>query len=182
MRIGVMSDTHGRLDAMQRVADAMVGEHGVEAIVHLGDDYADTMQLNAHGRTLVAVPGLFEVAWKVPAIAHRRIEDFGGITFFISHTPSRDPHDSRGDPDPGLAHSRYGADVLLHGHTHRCRVEEAADGLIIVNPGHLKAEEDRGMPPTFAVIDANHSDLRVKIITTSGEVLEERSFKIVKKA
>ena len=176
MRLGIMSDTHGNLPLMQRAADRMIDEFRVDAVVHLGDDLADAKQLRLRGKALYAVPGLFERAYTDGSAARRRIEQLGGISFFLSHTPTADPRDTDSDLNPGRARSRYGCDVLLHGHTHRYRAEEAMDGLIMINPGHLKAEEDRGMPATFAIVDASRPNLKVEIYDLAGTLVDACSF------
>lgn len=179
MRIGVMSDTHGNIESMQRAADLMVNEFEVEAIIHLGDDLVDTKKLDAHGVKLFAVPGIYEEAWNDKNIPHRIIKEFGGLTFLLSHTPKRERVDRKGDINPERASSRFGANVLLHGHTHSYRAVESADvGLIVINPGHLKGESDKDRPASFAVIDADREKLSVKFIGLSGETLEQSEFDI----
>lgn len=173
-----MSDTHGRTDFMQKAADRMVGEFGVDAIVHLGDDYADAVRMNRYGRKFFAVPGMFESAWDDKNLPHRLIKDFGGIVFLLSHTPTRDEHDRTGDINPERARARFGVEVLLHGHTHRYGASKSCDGLITVNPGHLKADADKGRGPTFAVLDAKRPRLVVKVIGLDGGAVEEKEFEV----
>ncbi|MFA4974125.1 MAG: metallophosphoesterase family protein [bacterium] len=180
MILGVMSDSHGNVAMMQKAADLMVKKFGVEAIVHLGDDYADAQKLDPRGRALYAVPGMYEAAWMDDNVSHRLIKDFGGVVFLISHTPTRDKHDKHGDMNPGRAMSKYGAQVLLHGHTHKFGVMKAIDGLIVINPGHLKSETDRGAMPTFAVIDVKEPDISVKFVDLEGEVLDSHELTVAK--
>ena len=182
MIIGVMSDSHGNVAMMQRAADLMLSKFAVDAIVHLGDDYADAKRLDSDGKPVYAVPGIYEAAWNDLRISHRLIKEFGGITFLISHTPVRDKHDRHGDINPGRALSRYGAQVLLHGHTHRFGAMSAVDGLVVINPGHLKSDKDRGAVPTFAVIEANNPEVSVSFVDLEGEVLEAQKFRAPKVA
>ena len=179
MKLGVMSDSHGNIEFMQRACDLMIHKFGAKAIIHLGDDYADTKSLDMEGRPIYAVPGMYEAAWNDDRISHRLIKEFGGITFLISHTPTRDKHDRTGDINPGRALTRYGAQVLLHGHTHRFGVVQAVDGLIVVCPGHIKAEKDRGVMPTFAMMDAGYPEISISFVDLNGEVLEDESFQVV---
>lgn len=180
MIIGVMSDTHGRQDLMQRAADLMTSKFKVEAIVHLGDDYSDAMKMDTRGKTLYAVPGVYEKAWYDNTVPHRLIKDFGGVTFMLSHTPTRDAHDLTGDLNPGRARSRFGCDAFLHGHTHKRRVMESVDGLIVICPGHLKAEKDRGEPATFAIIDVRDPKLLIEFSNLDGEIIEEHGLTIAR--
>ena len=54
--------------------------------------------------------------------------DAGGLSIHVSHG------DELGSPTPGKLLSRYSADVLVFGHTHRPIVERDANRLV-VNPG-----------------------------------------------
>jgi putative phosphoesterase len=173
MILGIMSDTHGRYDLMQRVADLMAMKFNVDAVVHLGDDYADTVQMDAHGRSLYAVPGVFEDAWNDRRVERRMIKKFEGVSFMLSHTPARHSHDGPTDMDPSRALSKYGAEVLLHGHTHHRRAVILDDGLIAICPGHLKAELDRGEPPSFAIVEIKQSTLKIRFTNPQGTELEE---------
>jgi len=176
MRIGVMSDTHGNLALMQRAADRMIDDFAVEVIVHLGDDCSDAREMDARGVRLVFVPGMYESAWADSSVPHRVVEEFGGFRFLISHTPTKDGHDFPGDINPNLASSKYSCDVLLHGHTHRYRAVELEDGLIVINPGHMKSEEDRGAPASFAIIDAMSQDLKVEFYDMAGNLIDAANF------
>ena len=94
MRLGVVSDTHGNLDFLQRAADILIRRFGVEAIVHLGDDMADALQMELRGRPLFAVPWMYEEAWRDERIPHRIVTSFGGVSFLLIHTPSADRHEA----------------------------------------------------------------------------------------
>jgi len=178
MKLGVMSDTHGNLDLMQRAADRMVNEFHVDAIVHLGDDCADAATMERRNTPLFAVPGMYEAAWNDGSIPHRRVEDFGGVLFMLSHTPTKDGHDFPGDLKPEQASSKHSCRVLMHGHTHAHRAVEGEDGLIIICPGHLKSAEDRGRPASFAIVDVNSEKIEVDFYEASGSLFDSSSFVI----
>lgn len=178
MRLGVMSDTHGNVPFMQRAADRMQREFHVEAVIHLGDDIADTKALKIEGTRLYAVPGVFEAAWSDGSTPHRLIEEFGGVRFLLSHTPSRHSHDGPDDIDPETARKHHGVHVLLHGHTHSFRAVQSADDLVIINPGHLKAGKDRGVPATFAVIDTEFPRLSVEFYELRGPLVDTAAFSL----
>ena len=165
---------------MQRACELMIGKFGAEAIVYLGDDYDDAQRMDTHGMPLFAVPGMYESAWNNDRIPHRLIKQFGGVVFLLSHTPTRDRHDKAGDINPARALSMYGAEVLMHGHTHRYRVMESVEGLIVICPGHVRSDIDRGTPPSFAVIEAKRPNVHVKFVSLDGDVLEERDLRIAK--
>ena len=180
MILGVMSDTHGNLAYMQRACDMMVRKFGAEAIIHLGDDYKDAMEMDTKGKPLYAVPGMYENAWHNDTIPHRLIKEFGGLVFMLSHAAVRDKHDKAGDINPARALTRYGAEVLLHGHTHKYKLMKSAEGLIVICPGHVRSDRDRGSPPTFAIIDAKRPNIGVKFMNLDGEVLEEATARVAR--
>ena len=76
----------------------------------------------------------------------------GGLVFLLSHTSVKDKHDKAGDMNPSRALTKYGAEVLLHGHTHKYKLMESMDGLVVICPGHIKNDNDRGSSPTFAIM------------------------------
>jgi putative phosphoesterase len=180
MIIGVMSDTHGNLAYAQKACDLMVRKFNAEAIIHLGDDYDDAHRMDTKGLPLYAVPGMYERAWYDDRIPHRLIKQFGGVVFLLSHTPTRDRRDKVGDINPARALSKYSAEVLLHGHTHKYMVTESEEGSIVICPGHVRGDIDRGSPPTFAIIESRRPNVGVKFISLDGEVLEERNLRIAK--
>ncbi len=179
MILGVMSDTHGHMEFMKSAAKRMIEDFEVESIIHLGDDYSDAMKLSTSEAGLIAVPGMYEPAWDDKSISHRLIRRLGGISFLMTHTPKRDPGDRVEDINPESAREKHGIEVLLHGHTHQHRAEKLSDGVVIINPGHLKSEKDRGFAPTFAIIDAKKPRISVKIIEIlTGKLVEDHDFTI----
>lgn len=178
MKIGVMSDTHGHLDVMRQAAAKMVNEHGVEAIVHLGDDSTDCQELNSLAVDIYWVPGVFEARYQDPSIANRSIKEFEDIPFLLTHTPTRDSHDIEGDIDPAEAIEDGDVRVVLHGHSHLWRIGEEK-GVVIINPGHLIPRGDKGSrdhEPTYAILDVTSKRLDVKIVSLAGDLVAEKTF------
>ena len=121
--IGLISDTHGlvRPDVHRALA-------GVELILHAGDvggsDILDELALIA---PVNAVYG------NTDAPGQRRLStslelEIGGLRVHVSHG-----HEA-GSPTPLRLVSRYAADVIVYGHTHRQHVSRVGDTLV-VNPG-----------------------------------------------
>ena len=174
MIIGVMSDTHGFLTEMRKVAHKMVDEFGCETIVHLGDDSTDADELRSVA-DIIAVPGLFEDRYKDPNFPNRVITEFNDIPFLLTHTPTADPHDMPLDINPTEAAQDGDAKVVLHGHTHLPDVVER-HGAIYINPGHIKMDDKRGAKPSFAILNVSNPKLNVRIIALDGEVLINKTF------
>ena len=171
-----MSDTHGHIDLMNEVAYIMK-EMGANTIIHLGDDMYESKDISVPESHIIAVPGIYEDLYNDKNIPNRRIEQFGKINFMLSHTPAKDGHDLPSDPDPEFALKNNDVQVLLHGHTHVFGVEKYEKGYKI-NPGHLKPNDNRGNPPTFAILEIEKNNLDVKIYDLSGNILLEKKLKL----
>ena len=175
MKIGLMSDTHGHLDIMRQVAAKMVDKHNVDEIIHLGDDSTDVENLSMLSVGLSFVPGIFEERYKDPTIPNRIIKEFEDVPFLLTHTPTRDSHDLEDDIDPTEAIEDGDVKVMLHGHSHRYRIDEDK-GVIIVNPGHLKPADERGEDPTYAILEVTSKKIDVKILSMNDDILAEKTF------
>ena len=163
MRVGVVSDSHGYRDNLGDAARKIVEDEEAEVIVHLGDDYDDTEVLEQFGVKIIKIPGVFSDYYQDRAIPNRLVEEFEGWKVLISHTESSHENDLADDLVPEEIIERGEVDVLLHGHKHKPNIEEKG-GVIRINPGHLKDEDKKGSPPSFAVIDFEKKKLRAKII------------------
>ena len=178
MILGVMSDTHDNIELAQRCVELMVNKYNVKTIVHLGDDMSDLERIDTHGFPVIAVPGIYEAAWKNKNIPNRIIKEFDGVVFLFSHTPNRVSQDGKGAINPEKARRSYGVDVLLHGHTHTHLALESEDGLIVINPGHLKSNVDRSNEASFAILDFNDEKLKVMFISPGDRLLESDEFDV----
>lgn len=125
MRIGLISDTHGKLRAE-------VFEHfaGVEMILHAGDigsvDILIELEALAPVAAVYGNTDRFEVRARVPDVA--RVEA-AGRTIVVTHG------DQLGSPTPeGLRAAFPAADIIVYGHTHRPLVDRG-EGRLVVNPG-----------------------------------------------
>ena len=89
----------------------------------------------------------------------------------LTHTPDPDRHDLKDDINPHDVIANKGCDVFCHGHTH-CPNIEFKNEVLILNPGHLKADVDRGYPASFAEIKLRESTCDIQIIQlNSGDCL-----------
>ena len=121
--IGLIADTHGLIRADVHTALA-----GVEMILHAGDvggpGILAELELIAPVR---AVHG--NTDWNGdPALVDRLDLEIDGCRVHVSHG-----HEV-GAPTPEKLLSRYDADVIVYGHTHRQLLVRAA-GRWVVNPG-----------------------------------------------
>lgn len=127
IQIAVIADTHGKLPVS---AAAQLGK--ADEIWHLGD-FCDLATLNAIiglGRPFYGILGNNDYGLALPS--HLLLERCGKSFFLIHIPPSKS----------------YGADFVLHGHTHVPRDEEIA-GSRVLNPGSL-GKANKGAPASWA--------------------------------
>lgn len=129
MRILVFSDSHGRMENMERCVTLTEPDH----IIHLGDCIHDAEQLSRRfpGIPLTAVPGNCDFGSCDEA---EKLIELGGVRLFLLHGHTRGV--KYGLQRVVYAAREYGADVLLFGHTHRPLVD--FDGTLhVLNPGTI---------------------------------------------
>jgi uncharacterized protein len=137
MLIGILSDTHDRLDAA-KAGIALLRRRGAELLIHCGDIGGDPILDELAGERAVAVWGNcdFDHAGLARYAADVGI-DFRG-QFAELEIDGKKIAVTHGDDDRLMrsivAGEQY--DYLLHGHTHVAR-DQRVGRLRIVNPGAL---------------------------------------------
>ena len=151
-RIGLISDTHGLIRP-----EALAALAGVDRIVHAGD-VGGRVVLVALGRVapVDAVYGNVDDPHD-PALARERTLTVGGFTIHVSHG-----HEL-GRPTPSLALSRYAADVIVFGHTHRSVVFKDPTGRVAINPG-AAGPRRFDVQPSVARLTIDSGRIRVEIV------------------
>lgn len=149
MRIGIVSDTHGRV---QTVAAALklLSERNVELVLHCGDiDDVDTVELFANvpahfvfGNCDYDRAGLRRAMNKIGATLH---EPFGDLELDCRKIAWIHGDDAGRLRD--LENSDY-FDFLFYGHTHRAE-EHRTGGTRVINPGALQ----RARVKTCGILD-----------------------------
>ncbi len=135
MRIGVVGDTHDRMSNVERIVN-LFNEARVDRVVHTGD-LTRSPVLEEFARLdapLFGVYGNNDLAHQPELESHaRRL----GLNFVM---PPRTLEWARRrilvlhDPEEAAATRSDDIDLILHGHTHRHRLEHQGDTLIF-NPG-----------------------------------------------
>jgi putative phosphoesterase len=163
MKIGVVSDSHGHVENLRRAVKAMT-EAGVAVIVHLGDDYDDVKALSdQEGTTIIQVPGVFSTYYQEPGIPNRVIEEWEGVRVLLTHTPEAHRNDLPNDLKPAEVVARGEVRLVLSGHSHTPEVKKEGE-VVWVNPGHLKDDDKKGYPPTYALLEISGAEIRVRIV------------------
>jgi uncharacterized protein len=138
-RIGLVSDTHGmfRPELFQAL-------EGVELILHAGDVGPD--EILARLETIAPVRAVYG---NTDAPGRRLLREsiditVDGVRIHVSHG-----HEV-GSPNPERLATKYDADVIVYGHTHRQLVARIGERLI-VNPGAAGARRFN-LEPSAAVL------------------------------
>jgi uncharacterized protein len=172
MLLGILSDTHGNLEAIQEVATRFRAAQ-VDQVLHLGDDYLDILFLEAANLKVLAVPGLYCPEYRDPTIPNRRIENLAGVNILMMHTLEASKFDQPGDWD---LIERDQVNIILYGHTHVPDIREE-EGVLWVNPGHLKAHDRRGYPLSYALMHLTPPTVDVRIVSlATGQILYRTVF------
>lgn len=162
MRIGILSDTHDRVDATI-AALAALRQRNVAVHLHCGDIGSERILdhfagLNAHfvtGNTDWDRQGLIRYGQAIGLSGHHPMADltFDARRFAILHG------DDHRLLKQLLAGQEY--DYLLHGHTH-VRDDRRVGRTHLINPGALH----RAVPRTVAVLDTETDQVEFLLIPT----------------
>ncbi|MSR65672.1 MAG: metallophosphoesterase [Verrucomicrobiae bacterium] len=152
MKIGLISDTHGKLDP--RILPLF---EGVEHILHAGDIGPDAIitQL-ATVAPVTAVLG--NTDW---GVSHRLFErrEFGGRHFLMTHQVG-DPEDPPRELREKIAKEK--PDAVVFGHTH-VMYAERHNGVLFFNPGSASKRKS-GHPLSIATMEIRDGELKWKFI------------------
>jgi putative phosphoesterase len=162
MKLAVFSDSHGDTKYLETAASHAIYRGRAEVLIHLGDNYDDASVLTQFNRRLLRVPGVFAPEYQNPSVANRIVETFGPWSVLISHTSQKHPNDLETDLDPAELIRSRAVHIILHGHTHEPRIVEEG-GVWYVNPGHLKRQDKKNHPASFALLDLTDSSAAVQI-------------------
>ena len=81
----------------------------------------------------------------------------------LTHTPETHKNDLPNDLKPEEVVANCEVRLVLSGHSHIPEVKEKG-GVIWVNPGHMKDNDKKGYPPTYALLEVAGTEVRVCIV------------------
>jgi putative phosphoesterase len=143
MRLGILSDTHGKL--RPEVLDAFAQ---VDHILHGGD--VGQVRLLDELERLAPVTAVYgnvdglDVRRRCPQVARVELE---GLLVAVTHG------DQFGSPTPDILHREFpDADVIVYGHTHRPLLELVDKTVTVMNPGSAGAARF-GIPPSIGIME-----------------------------
>lgn len=174
MRLGVISDSHGELDNLRQAAFILINEWKVDKIVHLGDECEDTVVFQEYPpQEIIQVHGVYCSHYQDPSIINRPLINIEGHRCLFTHTDKPHRNDLPEDPDPQELARQKKVDIIFYGHSHIPEIRQQ-DGIIWLNPGHLKNEDKKGFAPSFAVAELLERKATLKLIKLhTGEILEQ---------
>lgn len=137
MKLLVVSDVHGDLDALERAVDA---EADADAVIFLGDGLreAEDLQDMRPELKIYSVRGNCDYVSFAPPDG---LAAFGGVLFYYTHGNLYNVKNEL-DTLADAARAR-GTDAALYGHTHCAGCEERS-GVVLFNPGALSRVQGRG--------------------------------------
>ena len=140
MQIGIISDTHGNVGAVDRILE-MVSD--VELWLHAGDFVEDARYLEMRSDTgVVKVAGNGD--WPRAEAPEETVVEAGGHRIFLAHGHTYGVN--YGTSALQEAAKEAGCDIAVYGHTHK--VDHAPGTVCILNPGSASRPRDE-MRPSF---------------------------------
>ncbi|GAA0649586.1 metallophosphoesterase [Salarchaeum japonicum] len=162
--IAVVSDTHSETghELAGRTRDAV---EAAEVVLHAGDFTTEAALDAFHDAAdrLHAVHGNADTPAVRDRLPDARTVELAGVRVAMTHT------ERGGDTGLAMFGRQRGADLVISGHTHRPRVADAGD-VVLLNPG--THAEPRGHPVTHAELEPTDDGLRGKIKRQDGTVVE----------
>lgn len=160
MKIGLVSDTHGRFD--ERLPSLLAG---CDRILHAGDVVGREVveALEAIAPT-AAVRGNNDRDPFGASLPEAIVETIGPLRVLVVHEIGRP---DRLLPAARRAIEAAGPDVVVHGHSHRPAIERR-DGRLFVNPGSAGPRRFR-LPRTVGLLELGENSFRVRVLDLENE-------------
>lgn len=167
MKIGIVGDTHKNKKYLKLAVNWLVSYQHIISLYHLGDDYEDVVDMAGRGIEIVQVPGIYHQKYQDGTLRPKQMENMLGLRILLVHSFDKDVTDV----------DKTVTDVILYGHTHRAEIK-LEDGLLLMNPGHLKSEVDKQLKPSFGLLDIQDQSVSAKIFSMNFK--ETESFELMR--
>ena len=153
MRVGVLSDTHGKIKKAKKAVEQM-GD--IELLLHAGDYYEDAIILGrGSGIKVKAVTGNCDIYTPEPVEELLKIGDYRlylthGHLFGVKRSLTKLYQRAE----------ELGAHIVIYGHTHMPH-QEKKNGMLFLNPGSITWPRFPGMH-SFAMLEFHQSGYTVE--------------------
>lgn len=161
MKLGVVSDTHRNREYLNKAAKWLIHHQRIALLCHLGDDYDDVIELADEGIDILQVPGIYNPKYLDKTLPAKIQENIMGVRILLVHCMEKDV----------TKEDRAVADIILHGHTHRPELL-LEDGLLKMNPGHLKGPKEKNIEPSFGLLDIGNKDVTASLFNLSFKPIQ----------
>ena len=152
MKIGVVSDTHRNKSILNDVVEWLLSDQHIGSLYHLGDDYEDVSDLADRGVEIVQVPGIYHQRYYDGTLPKKQVENIMGLRIVLVHSLDKDITEN----------DKTVTDIILFGHTHKPTIQ-LRDGLLLMNPGHMKSHIDKTVEPSFGLLDIQDQSVTATI-------------------
>jgi putative phosphoesterase len=159
----VVSDTHGNLGGFRKTVSDILACDRIDTFIHLGDDYTDAEVFDEFDATYLRVPGVFSDYYVDRNVLNRVVKEIEGWRFLLTHTRQSHANDLKKDLTPEELISERQVDVVLYGHSHIPEIDQN-NGILFVNPGHLKVEDKKGYVASYAVLDVTRDEIIARLV------------------
>ena len=150
-RVGVISDTHGRLE--DEVLELFAG---VDCIVHAGDVGDERVLARlALVAPVTAVHGNMDAGLSAADLPAEAALEVGGARILVGHV--------KGALLRGHDPVREEVAVVITGHTHRAAID-TDDGVVYLNPGTANRTRGLGRPASVALLEVDGGEVRAEIV------------------
>jgi putative phosphoesterase len=167
MKVGIVSDTHRNKELLSTVVTWMEKNQRIAMLYHLGDDYNDVTELSDRYLEITQIPGIYDPKYLDGSLPATLTETVMGLRILLIHSIEK-------DMTPQM---KQNSDIILHGHTHKPEMK-LVDGLLYMNPGHLKSPKDKNTPASFGILDIQDKNIAATIFGIDYKVIE--SIKIMR--
>ncbi len=155
VRLGVVADTHGRLDPA-----IIVLFRGVDAIVHAGDIGSPEVIRGLEAvAPVLAVEGNNDVGWAAGRFPVERVERLGGRRVLVRHVFG-ELH-QLGEAERALV-ARLAPDVVIFGHSHR-PYRARLGRTLLFNPGGAGPRRF-SLPRTVGLLRLAPGSIRARVL------------------
>lgn len=150
MRIGVISDTHGKPEFFRKALEQM-GK--IDLLIHAGDHYQDAINMGKEaGLKVVAVGGNCD--WWAPGPDEEELT-IEGRRILVTHGHTYGVKSDNSKLAGKLREGHY--DLVIYGHSHIPEITRLPQGYLM-NPGSVSTPR-RGSKRSYGVVEINKDGL-----------------------
>ena len=151
MRIGVVSDTHGKAEFFRKALEQM---GPIDMLVHAGDHYRDAVSIGKQtGLQVTAVVGNCD--WDSFGGPQEEVLEIEGHRILVVHGHLHGVKSGNEELADLLREGRY--DLVIYGHSHMPEITPLPEGYLM-NPGSL-SNPRRGSERTYGIVEIGKNSL-----------------------